>query len=138
MTEGSLKESPATNELKNLIDGYQLCARAEGRSENTITLNTIAVRQLNDFLIANGLSTDISQIGPAEIRNFIVYLQKRKVSSNHTYVQSKDRQLKDQSINDYMRAISAVWLWFETEELIDVNLFNKVKIPKATKAVIIP
>ena len=90
------------------------------------------------FLTTSCLSTDVSQIGSTEIRLFITHLQERNVFSNHPYVRAQERKLRDQSVNDYVRALSAVWLWFESEGLIKVNPFTKIKIPGATRTVIVP
>jgi site-specific recombinase XerD len=138
MSDSRFKEQTRTNDLSSLITGYQLCARAEGKSENTIQLATIALGQLSDFLKSEGLPADVSQIGAPELRSFIRYLQQRNVFRKHPYARSQDRHLTRQSINDYMRSISAFWSWLKDEELIDVNPFSKVKIPPPTQAIIVP
>jgi len=38
--------------LDNLIQGYQLCARTEGKSQNTIRIYTTALTTLKGFLEA--------------------------------------------------------------------------------------
>ena len=138
MNTVTLSKIETTRELDKLLEGYQFCARAEGKSDNTIQLATIALGQLGDFLKSEGLPTDVSQIGAPELRSFIRYLQQRNVFSKHPYARSQDRHLTQQSINDYMRSISAFWSWLKDEELIDVNPFSKVKIPPSTEAIIIP
>ena len=138
MNTVTLSKIETTRELDKLLEGYQFCARAEGKSDNTIQLATIALGQLSDFLKSEGLPTDVSQIGAPELRSFIRYLQQRNVFSKHPYARSQDRHLTRQSVNDYMRSISPFWSWLKDEELIDVNPFSKVKIPPPTQAIIIP
>ena len=43
------RRSQAT-QLDTLIQGYRLCARTEGKSENTITITTTALTKLNRFM----------------------------------------------------------------------------------------
>ncbi|MEE8194520.1 MAG: hypothetical protein V3T73_03340, partial [Dehalococcoidales bacterium] len=62
-------------QLDNLIQGYQLCARTEGKSENTIRITKTALATLRGFLESRGYSTDTNEIGTCELREFILYLQ---------------------------------------------------------------
>ena len=66
------------NQLDNLIQGYRLYARTEGKSPKTIEVTTTAVTSLRDFLEAKGFSTDIGEIGTLELREFILHLQQVK------------------------------------------------------------
>ena len=53
--EQALNKSEAATELSNLIEGYSLCARSEGLSENTILLTGRAVGYLRNFLVRSQL-----------------------------------------------------------------------------------
>jgi integrase/recombinase XerD len=66
------------------------------------------------------------------------YLKQRNVFRNHPFAKRQDRTLKAQTINDYMRSLSAVWLWLENEGYIDINPFSRIRIPRATRTLIIP
>lgn len=72
-------------ELPSLISGYSLCAQTEGKSKNTVAIITNSVSYLNDFLISEGVSNDVTQIGTREIRTFISHLQQKKCFSNHPF-----------------------------------------------------
>ncbi|MFC2058157.1 tyrosine-type recombinase/integrase [Chloroflexota bacterium] len=126
------------NDLESLLLDYRLCARTEGKSEETITLKTTAVGQLADFLRSQRLSTEVSQIGVQSLRKFILYLQERKAFSNTPSAKPKNKCLSAQTINDYMRSIRAFWSWLVREEYITSNPFSKLVIPKPPRLVIKP
>jgi site-specific recombinase XerD len=126
----------AATELRHLVEGYKLCARTEGKSQNTINIVTHSVNYLYDFLCSNCLPTDVGQIGPREIRAFILHLQHKRCFSNHRFSRPQNRGLSGHSINCYLRSIRAFWSWLISEEIIDVNPFNKVKLPKPPQKVI--
>ncbi|MEA3442693.1 MAG: tyrosine-type recombinase/integrase [Chloroflexota bacterium] len=123
-------------ELSSLMSGYSLCAQTEGKSKNTVTIVTRSVTYFNDFLSVNGLSTDVTQIGTREIRTFIFHLQQKRCFSNHPYSKAQRRGLSGHTINTYMRSIRAFWSWLVEEEIIEVNPFSRLKIPKPPKKVI--
>ena len=136
--EQALDKAEASTELSNLIEGYALCARSEGKSENTVQLNRRAVGYLKDFLERVGLTTNVRLIGTNEIRSFIIHLKKAQRFEYHPLIKSHDRKLTGHTINCYLRSISAFWSWLFKEGFIDSNPFARVKIPKAPTKVITP
>jgi len=121
--------------LGNLIEGYRLYAKAEGKSANTIALTTTAVGLLRDFLEADGLSTNVNEITAQELKRFILYLQQAKVFRQHSFARPQDRTLSGHTVNCYLRSIRAFWSWLEFEEIIDFNSFSKVRIPRPPKKI---
>ena len=136
--EQALNKSEAATELSNLIEGYSLCARSEGISENTILLTGRAVGYLRNFLVRSQLSTKVELIGVSEIRSFILHLKEAQRFEFHPLIKSHDRKLTGHTINCYLRSISAFWSWLSKEGFIDSNPFVKIKIPKAPRKVITP
>jgi len=136
--EQALDKAEASTQLNNLTEGYSLCARSEGLSENTILLARRAVSCLNNFLMRSGLSTNVESIGVSEIRSFVIYLKGAKRFEFHPLIKSHDRKLTGHTINCYLRSISAFWSWLSREGFIDSNPFARVKIPKAPTKVITP
>lgn len=65
-----LDRNGRTNCLDNLMQGYRLCARSEGKSDNTISNVITAVAGLRNFLESSGLSTDADDIGAREMREY--------------------------------------------------------------------
>lgn len=136
LKECLLRQKMTPTELSSLMSGYSLCAQTEGKSKNTVTIVTRSVTYFNDFLSVNGLSTDVTQIGTREIRTFIFHLQQKRCFSNHPYSKAQRRGLSGHTINTYMRSIRAFWSWLVEEEIIEVNPFSRLKIPKPPKKVI--
>jgi len=120
-----------------VLPGYRLYAQAEGKSPKTISTVSAAVIYLDNFLKSQNLSCLISSIGPSEIRAFIVNLQKRRPFESHPFARAQQRNLSPHSINSYLRSIRAFWSWLISEELLYVNPFSKVKIPKAPRKVVV-
>ena len=136
--EQALDKAEVSTELGNLVEGYSLCARSEGISENTILLTRRAVTYLRNFLLRSGLPANAQSIGVSEIRSFILYLKETQRFAYHPLIKSHDRKLTGHTINCYLRSISAFWSWLSKEGFIDSNPFIKIKIPKAPRKVITP
>ena len=122
--------------LDNLIQGYRLCARTEGKSDKTIRITTTALNTLKDFLESREYSTDVIEIGARELREFILYLQQVKAFEHHPFTKPQAKGLSGHAINCYLRAIRAFWSWLVRDEVITSNPFAKIKIPKPPKKVI--
>lgn len=124
--------------LSALLDTYQIQAKTEGKSPNTIRIYTTALSILQRFLERKGYSTDVSIVGHKEIREFIGYLQNTKAFMEHPFTGPQKNGLTGHTINCYLRAIRAFWGWLLSEEYIEVNPFDRVKVPKPPKKVIMP
>jgi len=123
-------------DIGRLIAGYRLCARTEGKSKSTIDIVTSSVTYLERFLCSEGLPTDASQIGPGELRAFILHLQQKRRFSGHRFTHTQQSGLSGHAINSYMRSIRAFWSWLLSEEIIQANPFDRIKIPKPPQKVI--
>jgi integrase/recombinase XerD len=122
--------------LDNLIQGYRLCTRTEGKSENTIRIYTTALTKFRDFLEARRYPADVTEIGAPELREFILHLQQVRAFEHHPLNKTQDRGLSGYAVNCYMRAIRAFWAWLVREDIIMSSPFSRVKIPKPPKKVI--
>jgi hypothetical protein len=58
--------------LDTLIQGYKLCARSEGKSENTIRIANTALTTLKSFLESRECPTEVAEIGVNELREFML------------------------------------------------------------------
>ncbi len=123
-------------QLDNLIQGYRLCARTEGKSDKTILIAATALNKLRQFLESRGYPTDVIEIGTQELREFILYLQEVRAFEYHPYTRPQTRGLSGHAINTYLRSIRAFWSWLVREEVITSNPFSKVKVPRPPKKVI--
>jgi len=124
--------------LRALLDTYLVQARTEGKSPNTLRIYTTALSILQRFLDRRGFPTDVTGIGPEEIREFIGYLQNTKAFMEHPFTGPQQKGLTGHTVNCYLRAIRAFWSWLLVEEFIEVNPFDRVTIPKPPKKVITP
>ncbi len=123
--------------LDTMFQGYRLCARTEGKSENTIRILNTALTTLKGFLTSREYPTDVTEIGVNELREFILHLQQVKAFEHHPLTKPQRKGLSGHAINTYLRSIRAFWSWLVREEIINSNPFSRVKIPKAPKKVII-
>ena len=130
--------TPATSatDLERLIQGYRLFARTEGKSQKTIAIVCSSVSYLEGFLESEGLTTDVAQIGPTELRAFILYLQQKRCFSDHRFTKPQEKGLSGHSINCYLRSIRAFWSWLVSEAIVESSPFAKIKLPKAPRKVI--
>ena len=124
------------NQLDTLIQGYYLCARTEGKSENTIRIAGTALTTLLRFLESGNYSTDVIDIGVRELREFILHLQQVKAFEHHPLTGPQTKGLSGHAVNTYLRSIRAFWSWLVREEIITSNPFFRVKVPKPPKKVI--
>jgi len=124
--------------LNTLLDTYQIQARTEGKRPNTLRIYTTALSILQRFLERRGFPTDVTRIGPEEIREFIGYLQNTRAFMEHPYTGPQKKGLTGHTINCYLRAIRAFWSWLVVEEIIEFNPFDKIKVPKPPKKVVTP
>ena len=122
----------------NLLDTYQIQAKTEGKSPHTIRVYATALNILQRFLERKGYPTDVTRIGTEAIREFIGYLQNTRAFMDHPFTGPQKKGLTGHTINCYLRAIRAFWSWLEAEEFIETNPFDRVKVPKAPKKVIMP
>jgi len=125
-------------ELDNLLQGYRLCARTEGKSENTIRIANTALTTLKGFLESREYPTDVTEISARELREFILHLQQVRAFEHHPLTGPQTKGLSGHAVNTYMRSIRAFWSWLVREEVITANPFSKVKVPKPPKKVIMP
>ena len=72
------------------------------------------------------------------MREFILHLQQVKAFEHHRFAKPQEKGLSGHAINCYLRAVRAFWSWLVREEIIISNPFDKVRIPKPPKRVIIP
>jgi len=104
-------KTAAGTDLAQLLESYVFCARAEGKSPKTIDIRITAVLSLLEFLRANNLSTSAVDIGPGELRRFILHLQSVPAYLNHPFSHPRRHGLSGHTINGYLRSLRAFWSW---------------------------
>ncbi len=96
-------------ELSGLTAGYRLCATADGKTPKTIETVTSSVRLFERFLTSEGRSTSVVEIGPAEIRGFVLHLKHRRCFNDHPYARPQTRGLSPHTVSCYLRSVRAFW-----------------------------
>lgn len=119
--------------ISEALTAYRICAQAENRSPRTIQWIASSVGYLAGHM---GGDYDISSISASDIRRFIISLQTSTKYNNHPYTCPQDALISAQTIETYARAVRAFFGHLKREGLIDVNPFDKIKIPKVPKKVV--
>ena len=122
--------------MSHLAAGYRLCAKSEGKSKNYIDIVTGSIHYFEQFLLSEGLSTDVTQITALEIRAFVLYLQRKRCFSSHPYCRPQEHGLSSHTVNCYLRSIRAFWSWLVVEEIVHENPFRKIKLPRVISKII--
>ena len=65
-------------ELETLTHHYAVPNQTEGKSPRTVEWYTGALNLFRDWLVAEGMSTSVDDLGEDEVRQFILYIQGRK------------------------------------------------------------
>jgi site-specific recombinase XerD len=131
-----LASSNSRTDLLSLLTGYQLCARAEGKSPSTVRIVASSVGYFDQFLRRMERPSDAALIGPTEIRAFILYLGQKPCFTDHPFAREQAHKLSDHSVNCYLRSIRAFWSWLVAEEIIASSPFSRVKLPRVSRKVI--
>ena len=133
---GGLAWSKTGTKIRVLLEGYRLCDRAEDKSPHTVDIVTCSVSGLEWFLRGEGLSTDIAEIDPNEIRTFILQFQQRRRYRDHRFARPQETGLSLHTINTYLRSIRAFWSWMVSEDILPDIPFSRVKVPKTPTKVV--
>jgi site-specific recombinase XerD len=67
---------------------------------------------------------------------FILYLQQKRCFSNHRFNHVQDRGLSGHTINCYLRSLRIFFSWLVSEDIVEYNPFERVKIPRPPRKVI--
>jgi len=95
-----------------------------------------SVGYLEGFLRSEGLPTNVTEIGPNEIRAFILHLQQKRCFSGHRLNKPQSRGLSGHTTNCYLRSIRAFWSWLIGEGVVERSPFDWVRIPRSPRKVI--
>jgi integrase/recombinase XerD len=82
------------------------------------------------------MNNDITSISHHHIRSFILHLQQKRRFSGHRFNLVQDKGLSGHTINCYLRSLRIFFSWLVSEDVIDNNPFDRVKIPRPPRKVI--
>jgi site-specific recombinase XerD len=125
--------SKGTTDIGRLIYAYEIRNKTLNRSPKTTAWYSNNLRLFKDFLVANGYSLAIGDIGIQEVREYIVYLQQRKRFQGHPLTPVKDQKLSPQTIRAHVETLKAFFTWLYTERYTQDNRLEKLEFPKVPK-----
>jgi len=102
---------PKTPSFDALIQNHGICLSTEGRSQNTIDWYANNLRRFLKFLRGRELPDEVLDIGVAEARSFIFYLQNEVTRWENSPRNRDEKRLSPFSVQGYARTIKAFWAW---------------------------
>jgi site-specific recombinase XerD len=132
-----VKTTTETNtKLLELIEYYEVCNRCENKSPRTISWYTANLNQFLTYLKSHRLSDSIETIDIKVLREYVLYLFKRKRFPGKKHNGNGPGTLSPQSVHGHVRTLKAFFNWLTNEELIDKNPTKQLKPPKVPKTLI--
>jgi len=123
-------------DLSNLINYYELCNRAEGKSLKTITWYSQNLKRFHSYLKSRHLSDSIEHADTKLLRDYILYLLKRHRFENHPYTSAKAEPLSVATIHGHVRTLRAFFSWVVREGFVKSNIAKELKPPKLVNKVV--
>jgi len=125
-----------THTLSELIDYYEVCNRAEGKSYRTIGWYSANLKRFRSYLKSRHLSESLDSIDKKLLREYVLYLLKRNRFENHPYVPVSTELLSAATVHGHVRTLRAFFSWLVDEGLTEENIARDLKPPKLVKKVV--
>ena len=93
-----------------LLDYYVYSLKAANRSLKTINWYLEILERFFAFLSTEALSKPVTELGPSELKKYILHLQQAECWPKSSYIKKKG-QLSSYSIQGHVRAVKAFWSW---------------------------
>ena len=122
--------------LVELIDYYEICNRAEGKSPKTLSWYSANLRSFDLYLRSRHIPDETDNIDIRLLRNYVLYLFKRNCYQDHPYTPVKPRPLSNTTVHGHIRTLRAFFNWLTEEEFIQENPATSLKPPKLEHKVI--
>ncbi|MFC1992686.1 tyrosine-type recombinase/integrase [Chloroflexota bacterium] len=124
------------HKLFELIEYYEVCNRAEGKSPKTISWYSANLKNLHSYLKNRHLSDSLDNIDTKLLREYVLYLLKKTRYENHPYTPAKTDLLSTATIHGHVRTLRAFFNWLVVEGLAQNNPAKDLKPPKVTRKVV--
>jgi site-specific recombinase XerD len=122
--------------LPELIEYYEVCNKAEGKSPRTISWYSANLKTFQNYLKNRHLSKSPGNINIKILREYVLYLQKQTRYQNHPYTPSTTQLLSSTTVHGHVRTLRAFFNWLTLEGLIQNNPVKDLKPPKVVRKVI--
>ena len=114
-------------ELATLFHHYEVHNRSEGKSARTVEWYGQVLELFHGWLVSEGRSTFLDDVGEGEVREFTLHLQDRRglwgLASSHT-------------VNNRVRALRAFFSWLHRQGYTEEHRLKGVRPPKVQSKVI--
>ncbi|MHA2068907.1 MAG: tyrosine-type recombinase/integrase [Candidatus Thorarchaeota archaeon] len=122
--------------LTELIDYYEICNRAEGKSERTIQWYSANLRRFLSYVKSRHLPYSLDKLDIKLLREYILYLKKKKKYEDHPHTPTVAEPLSSATIHGHVRTLRAFFNWLASEDFTEENIARHLKLPKITKKLI--
>jgi len=122
--------------LAELIEYYEVCNRAEGKSPKTISWYSANLKNFRNYLKNRHLSDSLDNIDTKLLREYVLYLLKKTRYENHPYTPAKTELLSAATVHGHVRTLRAFFNWLVVEGLTQNNPANGLKPPKVVRKVV--
>ena len=124
------------HKLFELIEYYEVCNRAEGKSPKTITWYSANLKSFRNYLKNRHFSDSLDNIDIKLLREYVLYLLKKTRYENHPYTPAKTELLSAATVHGHVRTLRAFFNWLVREGLAENNSAKDLKPPKVTRKVV--
>ena len=125
-----------SHKLSELITYYEVCNKAEGKTQRTISWYSANLHQFRAYVLNRHHSENINSIDTKLIREYIIHLMAKHRFEGHPYNSPTDEPLSSSTIHGHVRTLRAFSNWLLKERLTDLNFTAGIKPPKIVKKVI--
>ncbi len=124
------------HKLSELIEYYEVCNRAEGKSPKTISWYSANLKSFRNYLKNRHLPDSLDNIETKLLREYVLYLLKKTRYENHPYTPAKIELLSAATVHGHVRTLRAFFNWLVVEGLAQNNPAKDLKPPKVTRKVV--
>jgi integrase/recombinase XerC/integrase/recombinase XerD len=124
------------HKLSELITYYEVCNKAEGKTQRTINWYSDNLHQFRAYVLNKHHSENINSIDTKLIREYILYLMAKHRFETHPYNSPTNELLSSSTVHGHVRTLRAFSNWLLKEKLTNINFTAGIKPPKIVKKVI--
>jgi len=96
-----------THKLSDLIEYYEICNRAEGKSIKTISWYSANLKSFRSYITSRHLPDSLDTIDTKLLRKYVLYLMKRTKYNGHPYTPGKTELLSSATVHGNVRTLRA-------------------------------
>ncbi len=125
-----------THKLFELIEYYEVCNKAEGKSPKTISWYSANLKSFRNYLKNRRLPDSLDNIDTKLLREYVLYLLKKTRYENHPYTPAKTELLSTATVHGHVRTLRAFFNWLVVEGLAQNSPAKDLKPPRVTRKVV--